>query len=142
MANQTYVKAREAIGQGQINLLTADIRFVMVDAADYTINLTTHQYLSDIPGGAIVSTSATLTGKSISGGKLISTMASPGGGGVKFTAVVGDVSEYLIPYVHTGTAATSRLLAKIDTASNSTLPVTPNTSDIVVIFPDGEIFDL
>ncbi|BCP02508.1 hypothetical protein [Mycobacterium intracellulare] len=131
MSNSTYAKARAAAYQGEINLLTADIRFAIVDGASYTPNLSTHEFLSDIPSGAIVGTSDLLTGKSISGG-VFST--SP----VTFSDSPGDpgspvVAELLVCYIDTGSDATSRLLSKMDSGSN--LPVTLNGSAVTVAFP-------
>ena len=48
----------------------------------------------------------------------------------------------LILYQHTGTDATARLIAYIDTATG--LPVTPNGGDITIVWDDGpnKIFKL
>ena len=49
---------------------------------------------------------------------------------VAFTTVTGDPSEVLVIYKDTGSAATSPLIAYIDTATG--LPVTPNGGNINV----------
>jgi hypothetical protein len=59
---------------------------------------------------------------------------------VTFTAVTGDVSEAVILYKDTGVAATSPLIAYIDTATG--LPVTPNGGDITVTVPASGWFSL
>lgn len=135
MTNVLYAKYREAALQGQINWLTDNIKVVLVDSATYTPNLATHQYLSDIPSGARVATSANLSAKAATGGVADA-------GDVTFPSVTGPVSEILVIYKDTGTEATSPLICYIDAATG--LPVTPNGGDITVIWPNdsGKIFSL
>ena len=59
--------------------------------------------------------------------------------------VTGDPCEALIIYKHTGTDATSRLIAYIDTVTGpAALSVTPNGGDITIVFDNGanKIFKL
>lgn len=95
---------------------------ILADSADYAVNLTTHDFVNDVPVLARVST-ATLGSKLISGGAF--TSANP-----TFTTVTGDVSELLILYKDTGTEATSSLIAYYDTFSSG-MPITPNGGNIV-----------
>lgn len=138
MSNERYVKSREAAYQGEIDLLTADVRFAAVRDT-YSPNTTTDEFLSGIPSGAILASSDVLTGKFIAG-------AVFGADGVTFSGNPGDpenpvIAKFLIGYVDTADPATSRVLVKVDTAA-SNLPITLNGSDVTVLFPDGEIFDL
>lgn len=96
---------------------------VLVDAADYIVAIDTHEFLSDIPVAARVSTSGNFASK-------ISTLGVADAADVTFTAVTGDPSEALVIYKDTGSASTSPLIAYIDTATG--LPVTPNGGDITV----------
>lgn len=128
MVNALYDQGRSAFLQGQIAWLTDNIKLVLVDLADYTVNLSTHQFLSDIPSGARVATSGNLTGKTASAGVADADDAV-------FTAATGDQSEAVVVYQDTGVAGTSRLIAFIDTATG--LPVTPNTGNINVVFDSG-----
>jgi hypothetical protein len=138
MANSLYtpfVNSYLTQGANQVDFdLPDDIRIILIDAADYTVNLTTHDFLDDIPAGARVATVA-LTGESVSGRTFDASDAT-------FTAVTGDQSEALVIYKHTGTESTSRLIAYIDSATN--LPVTPNGGDITVAWDNGanKIFSL
>jgi len=138
MANSLYtpfVNSYLTQGANQVDFdLPDDIRIILIDAADYTVNLTTHDFLDDIPAGARVATVA-LTGESVSGRTFDASDAT-------FTAVTGDQSEALVIYKHTGTESTSRLIAYIDSATN--LPVTPNGGDITVAWDNGanKIFKL
>ena len=134
MANQLYVPFKEGLLNGDFDLNANDIRGILVDAADYTVDLTNHNALDDIPAGARVATAA-LTGESIAGGVFDAD-------DLTFTAVTGDPSEAVIIYKHTGTESTSLLIAYIDTATG--LPVTPNGGNIVVQWDNGanKIFKL
>lgn len=135
MANALYDTGRAAFLNGAINWTSDNIKFVLVDLADYTPNLGTHDFLDDIPVAARVATSANLTGKTSAAGVADATDAT-------LTAVTGDQSEALVIYKDTGAAATSQLIAYIDTALG--LPVTPNGGDITITWDDGvnKIFKL
>jgi len=56
MANALYDKGREGFLDGSIDWDTDTIRVILVDAADYTVNLATNQFLSDVPAAARVGT--------------------------------------------------------------------------------------
>ena len=128
MANALYDLARASFLNGQINMATDNIKCVLVDSLDYVVNLATHQYLSDIIVGGRVATSANLATKTTTAGVFDAA-------DITFTAVTGDVSEALVIYQDTGVAATSRLIAYIDTATG--LPVTPGGGDITVTWDNG-----
>lgn len=135
MANALYDKGRQKFLEGGIAWLADNIKAVLVDAADYTINLSTHEFLSDIPAGGRVATSANLTTKTSAAGVADAD-------DVTFSSVTGDPSEALVLYKDTGTATTSPLIAYIDTATG--LPVTPGGGNINVIWDNGanKIFKL
>lgn len=135
MANAMYDFGRQGFLEGSIDWDTDDIKVVLVDGADYTVNLTTHEFLSDVPSGARVATSGNLASKTVTAG--VADAAD-----VTFSTVTGDASEILVIYKDTGSAATSRLIAYIDTATG--LPVTPNGGDITVTWDNGsnKIFKL
>src|SRR5689334_13295359 len=131
MANALYDKGREKFlgpASGQVNWTNDNIKVVLVDSGAYTVNLATHEFLSDIASGARIATSGNLASKTITAG--VADAAD-----FTFTAVSGVQSEYLVIYKDTGTASTSPLLAFIDTATN--LPVTPNGGDITVQWDNG-----
>lgn len=128
MANALYDTGRNAFLRGEIAWQTDTIKAVLVDAADYTVSLTTHQYLSDIPSGARVATTAALTSKTTTAG--VADAADP-----VFSAATGDQSEAIVLYKDTGNASTSQLIAYLDTATG--LPVLPNSGDITVVWDNG-----
>lgn len=127
MANALYDFGRQAFLDGDIDWSSDDIRVILVDTVDYTVNLATHNALDDVPSGARVAVSSALTGKS-------STAGVADAADVTFSAVTGDPSEALVIYKHTGTESTSLLIAYIDTATG--LPVTPNGGNITVAWSE------
>jgi hypothetical protein len=135
MSNALYDKGRQGFLEGAIDWDTDDIRVILIDAADYTVDLATHDNLDDVPSGARVATSGALSGKTVTDGVADAS-------DVTLTSVTGDPSEALVIYKHTGTESTSRLIAYIDTGTG--LPVTPNGADITIQWDNGanKIFKL
>lgn len=135
MANVLYELGREAFLAGDIAFDTDNIKTALLDLSAYTPNLTTDQFLSDVPLGARIAISGNLTSKTITFG--IADAAD-----VTFSAVIGVESEYILIYQDTAVESTSRLIALIDTATG--LPVTPNGGDIIVQWDNGtnKIFKL
>lgn len=135
MANALYDKGREKFLNADIDWLTDDIKVVLVDTGAYTVALSTHEFLSDVAGGARIATSGNLASKS-------STNGVANAANVTFSAVTGAQSEALVIYKDTGSAATSPLIAYIDSATG--LPVLPNGGDISITWDTGanKIFKL
>ena len=135
MANALYDKGREGFLDGSIDWDTNDIRGILIDAADYTVNLSTHDNLDDVAGAARVSVSAAMTGKTVTAGVADAD-------NLEFTAVTGDSVEAVLLYKHTGVESTSRLIAYLDTGVG--IPFTPSGADFLVVWDDGanKIFKL
>lgn len=134
MANAIYPIWKQELLQGTANTaLSGNVKAVLVDLADYTYSAA-HDFLDDVPVAARVATSANLTTKTYANGLFDADNAT-------FTAVTGDVSEAVILYVDSGSAATSRLVAFFDTGVTG-LPVTPNGGDINLNFNASGIFQL
>ena len=127
MASGFYQKARTAFAEGRILWRAAGgdtFKAILIDTADYTVDIATHEFLSDVPSAARVAI-ATLTPIAPTDGVLDAA-------DVTFTAVTGDSCEAIIIYQHTGSDATSRLLLYLDSATAG-LPVTPvGAADIAV----------
>lgn len=135
MPNALFDKARERYLLGQLNWSTDSIKAVLVDSGAYTVNLTAHEFLSDIGTTARIATSGDFTGKATAGG-------AADANDVTFSSVTGASIEAIVLYRDTGTASTSPLIAWIDTATG--LPITPNGGDIIVTWDNGpnKIFKL
>jgi hypothetical protein len=125
MANVLYDKGREGFLDGSIDWDTDDIRVILVDGADYTFSAA-HDFLDDVAAGGRVAVSSAFSSKTVTSG--IADSAD-----VTLSAVTGDPCEMLVIYKHTGSDATSRLIAKIDTVQGGgALSVTPNGGDITI----------
>ena len=126
MANAIYPKYKEALitGSANISLSSGTVKVMLIDTGAYTYS-SAHDFLDDIAGGAIISTSGALASKTVTSGTFDS--ADP-----VFSTVTGTSCEALIMYIDTGVSSTSRLVAYLDT-SVTNLPVTPNGGDITVV---------
>ena len=135
MANALYDKGREGFLDGSIDWDTNDIRLILIDEADDTIDLAVDDNLDDRAAPSRVATSGAFASKTVTNG--VADAAD-----VTLSAVSGDQSESIDIYKHTGTEATARLICNIDTATG--LPVTPNGGDITIQFDSGanKIFKL
>lgn len=128
MANALYNKAKKAFLDGNINLLTDTLKVVLVDSADYTVNLSTDEFLSDIPAGGRIATSNALSNKVTTDGIFDADDS-------EFTSVSGDVFEAAVLYLDTGVEGTSRLIAYLDTATG--LPFTPHGGPLQIRWSSG-----
>lgn len=128
MANALYDKARERFLTGQLNWQTDTIKAVLVTSSAYTVNLTAHEYLSDVSQSARVAMSPAFTNKTTANG-------AADADDVTFTSVSGAVINAIVLFKDTGVAGTSPLIAYIDTATG--LPITPNGGDIICTWDNG-----
>jgi len=141
MANTLYDQGREGFLMGDISWRDHDIRAILIDLADYAINLATHKFLSDVPAVARVSVSPSFVAKTGVAGVADAD-------NITFPLVTGDPSEAIVVYRHTGADATARLIGVVDTVTVSgaaaALFVSPNGGDIVVAWDDtgNRIFKL
>ena len=135
MANSLYDKGRQKFLDADIDWSADTIKAVLVDTGAYSVNISTHEFLSDIAGGARIATTSAFTSKTSTAG--VADADDP-----SFGNVSGVQSEAIVIYKDTGSAATSPLIAYIDTATG--LPVTPNGGVINIVFDNGsnKIFKL
>lgn len=104
----------------------------------YTVDLATHEFLSDVAAGSILGTTAVFSSKTVN-------TSGPYVGGVLDAAdvtfpsvVAGTTLEAVIIYKDTGTTSTSPLILYLDSASITTgLPVTSNGTDINLTWDNG-----
>jgi hypothetical protein len=107
------------------------VKAILVDAADYTYSAS-HEFLSDVPSGARVSTSPDLANRTYTAGVLDADDTT-------FSAVTGDQSEIVLFVVAPAAGANdanTRLVAYED-SSITGAPVTPNSGDINLAFDSG-----
>jgi hypothetical protein len=134
MANALYPKYKEALLDGLANIDINDgtVKVALIDLADYTYS-SAHDFWDDA-SAASVGTPQTINTTTVTNGLF-------DGDNVTFTAVSGDPCEALIIWIDTGTPATSRLVAFIDTGVTG-LPVTPNGGDITITWNASGIFSV
>lgn len=134
MANALYPRWKEALLQFTTNnnLSAGTVKVALIDTGTYTYS-STDQFWSSA-SAASVGTPQTIGSKTFTNGVF-------DGADVTFTAVTGNSVEALILYIDTGTAATSPLVAYIDTSVTG-LPVTPNGGNITITWNGSGIFSL
>ena len=127
MANTFYALGAEKILSGDIDLITDTIKVILVKNT-YPQNLTTDEFLDDVDPYRL-NTDQTLGSKSVALGVFDA-------GDATWTAVTaGDTSEGVVIYKDTGSAATSPLIAYIDTITG--FPLATNGGDITAKWDDG-----
>ena len=133
MANAIYPLYKQALlaGDTNISLTATNVRVALVDTGVYTYSAA-HQFLTSLTG--VVGTAQLITTKTVVNGLF-------DGDNVTYTGVTGNSVEALVIYIDTGVAATSRLVAYIDTSVTG-LPVTPNGGDITITWNASGIFQL
>jgi hypothetical protein len=134
VASGLYKPGKASFATAAINWTGDTIKVVLVDNGAYTVNLTTHQFLSDIPSGARIATSGALSGKTATNG--VCDAAD-----VTIPTVSGASIESIVVYKDTGSAATSNLLCYMDTASSG-LPLTPTGGDVTIAWSASGIFEI
>ena len=134
MANALYPKWKEQLLQftANNNLSSGTVKVALVDTGTYTYSAS-DQFYSAV-SSAVVGTPQTIGSKTFTNGVL-------DGSDVTFSSVTGASVEALVIYIDTGTAATSPLVAYID-SSVTGLPVTPNGGDITISWSASGIFAL
>ena len=126
MASALYDKGREGFLDGSIDWDTNTIKTVLVTSG-YAVNLSTHQFLSDIVAGNRNGISAALASKTVTAG--VADAAD-----TTITTTVASSTIAMVIYQDTGVEATSRLIAYIDTGG---VPFTPSVGQAVPITWDN-----
>lgn len=131
MANAIYPAAKASWLNNTLNMTAATLKVVLVDTnggTPYTYSAA-HQFLSDIPAGARVFTSAVLTTPTVTAGVFDAD-------DVSLVSVTGVSAEALVIFNDTGVAGTSKLIAYFDTGVSG-LPVTPSGGNISITWDNG-----
>jgi hypothetical protein len=126
MANALYDSGREGFLDGTINWSTGDIRACLV-LSTYTFSAA-HTVMSSITSYDN-GRSAALGSKTVTGG--VADAAD-----TTVTATAATASKALVLFQHTGSDATARLIAYIDTPASG-LPFTPSVSQVVNVAWDN-----
>lgn len=133
MANALYPKWKQALLEFTANNdLDGQTVKVALVTSGYTYS-SSDQYYSSV-SASVVGTPQTLGSKTFTDGVFDAA-------DVLYTAVTGSQVVSLVIYIDTGNAATSPLVAFIDTGVTN-LPVTPNGGDIAIAWNASGIFAL
>lgn len=128
MTSGIYAKGREKFLRAEISWPDDDIKAVLVDADDYTVNLNTDEFLSDIPSIARAGTSNSFTSKTTTAGWA-------GTPTIIFTGVpLNDPCEAIVIFKNAGADSACPLIAYMDSSSITNLPIVPNGAKITVLF--------
>lgn len=133
MANAIYPLYKQALldGDSNIDLNDGTVKVALVDTGTYAYSAA-HDFLDDLSG--VVGTAQTIANTTVTNGLL-------DGDDVTFTAVSGNTVEALVLYIDTGTPATSRLVAYLDTDVTG-LPLTLNGADVTIAWNASGIVQL
>lgn len=131
MANALYPKFKQALLTAGLDVEADNIKVCLVDTGTYTYNAA-HDFLDDVSG--IVATSGNLASKTIVDGVFDAA-------DITITGVSGATVEAIIIYKDSGSAATSNLIAYLDTGVTG-LPLTPNGGDVTIQWNASGIFAL
>src|SRR4029079_8587974 len=128
MANHIYPLAKKQMLQGGIDLSSVNVKALLVTVSGsgtLSAYSAAHEFLSDIPSGARIATSANLSCKAIGND------GSFDSDDPTCSCVSDDSVEAIVLYIDTGTAGTSRLIMFQDTGVTG-LPLTPDGSDVQI----------
>ena len=134
MANALFDLGRGHFLDANIDWSANDIKCVLIDEGVDTPVPATDEDLADI-STAVIATSGNFASKT-------STNGVADAADITLTAVTGATVESIVIYYDTTVAATSLLIAYIDTATG--LPLTPNGGDVTITWDSGanKIFKL
>jgi hypothetical protein len=128
MANFVYTKAKESLLRGEINASSSNYRVALINADNYTPNISSDQYFSQIPSNAVVAVSGNVQNITSSNGILDGDDVTISHDGTAFDSIV--------LYQVGSSNSNSRLFFYIDNSpglpfegSNSSLSVTITWSD-------------
>lgn len=126
--NYRYPLTLKKFLDGDVDLLVSTVKAQLTDG--YTPDAA-HDFLDDVPGGTLVDTAVTLTGKTTTDGKFSATVPD-------FTTVAaGPTIDGVVFYVDTGSSATSPLICFIGRKKDGTsLAVVPDGGDIRLTWLD------
>jgi hypothetical protein len=129
--NKVYPKYKKAAvtGGASVNWLTSSVKALLV-ADGYTYD-DAHEFLSDIPSGDQAAISGALTSKAVTD------LGAFQSANARFDSVTSTEDKALVLFVDTGSPATSRLIAYLDTGVTG-LPVTPAGAGYnIIVDPAG-----
>jgi hypothetical protein len=126
MANFIYKKAKQALLNGQINVLNNQLKVLLLNGPEYSPNENLDEFVSNIPANSIVTRSEAVTNVTSVNGIL-------DGDNVTITGYNGAAFDAVVLYQYSPSDSDARLIFYIDTSDG--LPfVGLNTVNSITIF--------
>ena len=129
MANFVYKKAKEALLNGQINVLSDQLKVLLLKKPQYVPNQNTDQYVSDIPANAIIKRSEAVTGTSSTSGVLDAS-------DVTILEYDGSAFDAIALYKYQPADSNSRLIFYIDTSSGLPFAGSNSVNSVTIFWSD------
>jgi hypothetical protein len=130
MPNAVYPKYKEGLLGGNGNLVSGDVRAILIDTGTYTYSAA-HEFLTSVPGGARVAVSGSLSAKTVTNGVFDAS-------DITVNSVAGATVEAVLLYLHTGTDSTARLVSFHDHEPDGTTVIafTPDGNNVLITWPN------
>lgn len=129
MANFIYGKAKQSLLNGEFNISSDSLKVLLVTES-YVPNQNIDQFVSNISGSYIKQRTSSLT-------NVTNTLGVIDADNVLVSNYDGSAFKALVIYKDSGTDATSRLLAYIDTATGIPFLGINATTDITINWSNG-----
>jgi hypothetical protein len=126
MANFIYKKAKQALLNGQINVLNNQLKVLLLNGPEYSPNENSDEFVSNIPANSIVTRSEAVTNVTSANGILDAD-------NVTITGYNGAAFDAVVLYQYSPSDSDARLIFYIDTSDG--LPFAGlNTVNSITIF--------
>jgi len=122
VANAVYVKAKQSLLNGQINTSSSNYKVLLLDTNIYTPNMSSDQYVSDIPPSAIKAVSENLNNVTSINGVLDADNLD-----IQYD---GSAFQAMVIYQVGSSNSNSRLIVYIDDSEG--LPFTGSNSGLAI----------
>jgi len=129
MANFVYKKAKEALLNGQINVLSDQLKVLLLKKPNYTPNQDLDQHVSDIPANAIIKRSEAITGVSSTSGILDAT-------DITILEYDGSAFDAVALYKYQPSDSNSKLIFYIDTSSGLPFAGSNSVNSVTIFWSD------
>jgi len=129
MANFVYKKAKEALLNGQINVLSDQLKVLLLKKPDYTPNQDIDQHVSDIPVNAIIKRSEAIAEVSSTSGVLDAA-------DVTIVEYNGSAFDAIALYKYQPSDSDSKLIFYIDTSSGLPFEGSNSVNSVTIFWSD------
>jgi len=130
MSNFIYAKAKESLLKGEINLISNQLKVLLIDNSIYTPQQNVDQYVSDVPANAIKKMSNALENVTVTLGVVdASDLLIPDYNGLPFNALIG--------YQVGANDSSSRLVFYVDNAAGLPFPGSSSTSPVTIVWENN-----